>query len=78
LPSDVAVFAVTATARVASLNADALSVTRRVKLAFVAVQLAMTSAVTTPDASIAGLETMTPLTIWLGPPPTVTTNVFSV
>jgi len=54
------VFAVTATFNVVSLNAPFESVTRTVKPAAVAAQLATTSAVTTPAALIAMFETVMP------------------
>ena len=66
------------TVKVASLNSVALSVTRNVKVAFVAVQDAIISAVTTPAALTAMFETVTPLTVAVAPPLTVTTKVFSV
>ena len=67
----------TVTVKVAWLNSVALSVTPKVKLAVVAEQEAITSAVTTPAALTAMFETVTPLTVWLAPPPTVTANVLS-
>ncbi len=75
MPTVGAVFAVTATFNVVSLNSVALSVARKVKLAFVAVQEVTISAVTTPAALTAMFESVTPLTVWLAAPPTVTANV---
>ena len=70
-------FGVTLTVKVALDDAPAESVTVSVKVAFVAVQDATTSAVTLPLASTAMFETVTPLTVAEAPPLTVTTNVFS-
>ena len=78
VPTVGAVFAGTATFNVASLNAPFVSVTRKVKLAAVAVQDATTSAVTTPAALTAMLETVTPVTVAVAPPLTVTTSVLAV
>ena len=77
VPTVGGVFGVTLTVKVPLDDAPLESVTVSVKVAFVAVQEATTSAVTLPLASTTMFETVTPLTVADGPPLTVTTNVFS-
>ena len=77
VPSVGAVLAVTLTVSVALAVADWLSVTVKVKLAFVAVHEATTLAVTAPAASTLMPETVTPLTVALAPPLTVTASVLA-
>src|SRR5688572_11545619 len=67
----------TVTVRVVSLNRPPLSVTRRVKLALVAAQVATTSALTRPAGLTLMLLTVTPLTEAEAPPLILTIKVFS-
>src|SRR6266511_4043840 len=67
---------VTVTLSVASTNSPPLSATRRVKLAFEALQSAPTLAVTWPEASTLIEETVTPPAVALAAPLTVTFRVF--
>ncbi len=70
---------VTATLSVASAKSESMSVTRKVKLALVAPQVAATFAVTLPDESTAIPETVTPFDVALDAPLTVTlTSVFGI
>ncbi len=69
--------AVTVTLSVASANNPPLSVTRSVKAAVVAVQLATTEAVTWPDELTLRPETVTPFTVALAAPLTVTVSELS-
>jgi hypothetical protein len=64
----------TVTISIALANNPALSVTRRVKLAFDASQVVPIPAMTRPDASTLIDETVTPLTVALAAPLTVTVS----
>src|SRR6266511_143162 len=67
---------VTVTLSVASANSPPLSATRRVKLAFEALQSAPTLAVTWPEALTLIEETVTPPAVALAAPLTVMFRVF--